>query len=98
MATVERFTEGAIPAGLARRIRSGHSLSLLLTVGTIAAAVSALRAFVVAPLTGHLTGSFEDFPGYLAAGGAVHAGTSPYAGFSASTITMSGFDYPPIVA
>ena len=73
----------------------------------IAAAVAACVAlvavnFVLAPLTGHFTGWFEDFGPILAAGRAANAGADPYAGFIAnaptSLVTNLGFDYMPLVA
>ncbi|MEA2671740.1 MAG: alpha,2-mannosyltransferase, partial [Chloroflexota bacterium] len=83
----------------ASRLRlSPGSLRLLLTAITVAAVVSALQSFVLAPLTGHFSGAFEDFSAYLDGGRAANAGTSPYAGFNGGTITMSGFDYPPLDA
>jgi hypothetical protein len=58
--------------------------------------------FVIAPLTGHFTGQFEDFGPVLAAGRAANAGADPYAGFLAhaptSLVTALGFDYMPLVA
>jgi alpha-1,2-mannosyltransferase len=87
------------PASRALRLRlSPGSLRLLLTAVTAAAVVGALQSFVLAPLTGHFTGAFEDFGVYLDGGRAANAGTSPYAGFDGGTITMSGFDYPPLDA
>src|ERR1700730_11743761 len=86
-------------ASRALRLRlSPGSRRLLLTAVTAAAVVSALQSFVLAPLTGHFTGEFEDFTVYLDGGRAANAGTSPYAAFDAGTITLSGFDSPPLDA
>jgi alpha-1,2-mannosyltransferase len=79
----------------ARRLRQGR---LLLRVAVIAAALVALKAFVIDPLTGHFTGSFEDFSVYLGAAQSIAAGGSPYAHFDPSTVVMSGFIYPPFAA
>jgi alpha-1,2-mannosyltransferase len=71
---------------------------LLLRITVIAAGLVALKAFVVDPLTGHFTGSFEDFSAYLGAARSVAAGGSPYVQFDPSTVVMSGFTYPPFAA
>jgi alpha-1,2-mannosyltransferase len=98
VAIVERPAQRTA-AWRAPRLRlTPRNLRLLLTAASIAAVVGGLQSFVVAPLTGHFTGAFEDFNAYLDAGHAANAGTDPYAGFSASSITMSGFDYPPLDA
>lgn len=73
-------------------------VSLVVTAGAIAAGAAAAYNFVVVPLAGTFAGQFEDFAAYAGAAHAVAAGTSPYAGFDASTIVMSGFDYPPFTA
>jgi alpha-1,2-mannosyltransferase len=78
-----------------RRIRQGR---LLLRIGVVAAALVAVKAFVVDPLTGHFTGSFEDFSAYLGAARSIAAGGSPYVQFDPSTVVMSGFTYPPFAA
>ena len=58
--------------------------------------------FVVAPLTGHFTGRFDDFEPILAAGRAANVGAAPYGGFLAhaptSLVTNLGFDYMPLIA
>lgn len=65
-------------------------------------ALMVLINFVIAPLTGHFTGQFEDFSPILAAGRAASAGADPYAPFAAlaptTLVTHLGFDYLPIVA
>jgi alpha-1,2-mannosyltransferase len=78
-----------------RRLRQGR---LLLRITVIAAGLVALKAFVIDPLTGHFTGSFEDFSAYLGAARSVAAGGSPYVQFDPSTVVMSGFTYPPFAA
>jgi alpha-1,2-mannosyltransferase len=98
VAIVEQAARPAAASSLLRLRLSPRSLRLLLTAVTLAAVAGALQSFVVAPLTGHFTGTFEDFNAYLDAGRAANAGTDPYAGFNAATITMSGFDYPPLDA
>jgi alpha-1,2-mannosyltransferase len=75
-----------------------RTASLLLTAATAAAAVEAFLTFVLAPLRGTFSGEFEDFEAYFQGGRAVADGTNPYAGFDASTVAMSGFDYPPFAA
>jgi hypothetical protein len=73
-------------------------------IGAGAAGCIALVAvnFVLAPLTGHFTGQFEDFGPILAAGRAANSGVDPYAGFivhaPTSLVTALGFDYMPVVA
>ena len=65
-------------------------------------ALFVLIDFVVAPVTGHFTGRFDDFGPILAAGHAANAGTDPYATFLATWHTNMaanlGFDYLPIIA
>lgn len=70
----------------------------MVNVVTAATCVTAFSSFVIAPLAGSFGGAFEDFSGYAQAAHAVATGVSPYAHFSSSTIVMSGFDYPPLVA
>jgi alpha-1,2-mannosyltransferase len=62
------------------------------------AAIVAVKSFVIDPLTGHFGGPFEDFAAYLGAARFIARGVSPYAGFNASTVVMTGFDYPPFAA
>jgi alpha-1,2-mannosyltransferase len=64
----------------------------------VAAIAVGVKSFVVDPLTGHFGGPFEDFSAYLGAARSMAAGGSPYAHFNASTVVMSGFDYPPFAA
>jgi hypothetical protein len=73
-------------------------VSLLLTVGAIAASISAAYNFVVVPLIGSFAGPFEDFSAYAYAAHAVAAGTSPYGAFDGASIVMAGYDYPPFAA
>ncbi|GAC1571635.1 MAG: hypothetical protein NVS3B18_04860 [Candidatus Dormibacteria bacterium] len=73
-------------------------LTLLLTVGAVAAAIGAAYNFVVLPLVGSFSGPFEDFSAYAQAAHLVATGSSPYASFDGATIVMSGFDYPPFAA
>ncbi len=79
----------------ARRLGQGR---LLLRVAVVAAGLVALKAFVIDPLGGHSTGSFEDFSVYLGAARSMAAGGSPYAHFDPGTVVMSGFIYPPFAA
>jgi hypothetical protein len=69
---------------------------------TLGAALLVLLDFVVAPITGHFSGTFDDFGPILAAGHAVNAGTDPYATFLANwrgnMASNLGFDYLPIIA
>jgi hypothetical protein len=69
---------------------------------TAGAALLVLIDFVLAPITGHFTGLFDDFGPILAAGHAANAGADPYAAFLANWPTNMasklGFDYLPIVA
>jgi len=71
---------------------------LVLRVVVVAAGLVALKSFVIDPLTGHFTGSFEDFSAYLGAARSMAAGGSPYAQFDPGTVVMSGFVYPPFAA
>jgi len=88
----ERAVRGRQRSSRVRRIR------LLLLLATAAIFAVALLSFVVDPLTGHFGGPFEDFSAYLGAARSMAAGGSPYAQFNASTVVMSGFDYPPFAA
>jgi alpha-1,2-mannosyltransferase len=71
---------------------------LVLLAGVAVAVVASTASFVVAPLTGHFTGTFEDFFAYLGAARSMAAGGSPYAQFNPSTVVMSGLIYPPFAA
>jgi alpha-1,2-mannosyltransferase len=71
---------------------------LPLILVTMVAALAAMKSFVIDPLTRHFGGSFEDFSPYLGAARSVAAGISPYASFHATTVVLSGFDYPPFAA
>jgi hypothetical protein len=74
----------------------------ILAVATAGAAVTVLLDFVVAPLTGHFSGLFQDFGPIYAAGQAANHGTDPYAFFTAhsstSPVRLLGFDYLPLIA
>ncbi len=69
---------------------------------TTGAALLVIVDFMVAPLTGHFAGSFDDFGPILAAGHAANVGADPYATFLAVAPTQAtsgfGFDYVPLVA
>lgn len=95
---MEKLGGGSPTAWSARLRLSRRSLNALLTVVTVAATAAALRSFVLAPLTGHLTGTYDDFQVYVDAGRAAGSGGNPYTGFSAATVVLHGFIYPPIVA
>jgi alpha-1,2-mannosyltransferase len=78
------------------RLRHGR---LLLRAATVAVVAVSLWMFVVAPLTGHFTGLFEDFRAYIGAARDMAAGHSPYHSFDGSaSVVMTGFDYPPFAA
>ncbi|MGP8161876.1 MAG: glycosyltransferase family 87 protein [Candidatus Dormibacteria bacterium] len=87
-----RTASPALSPQLWRRIR------LLMLLGAAAASLVAVWSFVVQPLTGHFTGTFEDFSAYLGAARSMAAGGSPYAQFDPGTVVMSGFIYPPFAA
>lgn len=70
-------------------------LRLLLRILALGALVLALKSFVLDPLTGHFTGSFDDFGQYLNTARSVASGGSPYAWFSATTPVSAAFAYPP---
>ena len=73
-----------------------------MTAVTAGAALLVIVDFIVAPLTGHFSGSFDDFGPILAAGHAANAGLDPYAPFLAVAPTQatSGlpFDFLPLIA
>ena len=71
---------------------------LLLRVAVVAASLVALKSFVIDPLSGHFTGTFEDFSAYFGAARSIAAGGSPYAQFDPGTVVMSGLIYPPFAA
>lgn len=82
----------------ARPLRLPH-WRLLLRAATAAMVAVALWSFVLAPLTGHFTGEFEDFKAYIGAARDMAAGHSPYTSFDGSaSVVMTGFDYPPFGA
>jgi alpha-1,2-mannosyltransferase len=78
--------------------RRRRQARFLLHFTVLAASLVALKAFVIDPITGHFTGSFEDYSAYIGAAKSVAAGGSPYAHFDPATVTMSGFTYPPFAA
>jgi len=71
---------------------------LLVRALLVAAAAVAVKSFVVDPLTGHFSGSSEDFAAYLGAARSMAGGGSPYAQFDPSTVVIAGFIYPPFAA
>jgi hypothetical protein len=85
--------------GGSRRGRLARAALIGLTAG---AALLVIVDFIVAPVTGHFSGLFEDFGPILAAGHAANAGADPYATFLANWRTNMaanlGFDYLPVVA
>jgi hypothetical protein len=85
--------------GGSRRERLARAAVTAVTAG---AALLVLIDFILAPVTGHFSGSFDDFGPILAAGHAANAGADPYAAFLANWRTNMaanlGFDYLPIVA
>ena len=81
-----------------RTPRRRRQARLILHLAVVAASLVALKAFVIDPITGHFSGSFEDFSAYIGAARSMAAGGSPYAGFSSATVVMSGFTYPPFAA
>jgi hypothetical protein len=100
--TAERGWRAATLLGLrggARRERLAHAAVVAVTAG---AALLVFIDFILAPITGHFSGSFDDFGPILAAGHAANAGTDPYATFLANWRTSMaanlGFDYLPVVA
>jgi alpha-1,2-mannosyltransferase len=81
-----------------RPLRLPHA-RLLLRATTVVVVAVTLWLFVVAPLTGHFSGQFEDFRAYLAAARDMAAGHSPYRSFDGQfSVVMTGFDYPPFGA
>ncbi len=87
------------PEGGPRSERLARAALLAVTAGT---ALLVLIDFVLAPITGHFSGVFDDFGPILAAGHAANLGADPYALFLANWPTNMasnlGFDYLPIVA
>jgi len=83
------------PAG---GLRLPHGRALL-RAATAAIVALSVWLFVVAPLTGHFGGQFEDFRAYLTAARDMAAGRSPYTSFNGGTsVVLQGFDYPPFGA
>ena len=87
------------PRGGSRSGRLGRAALLAVTGGAV---LLVLIDFVLAPITGHFSGAFDDFGPILAAGHAANSGADPYAMFLANWRTNMaanlGFDYLPIVA
>jgi alpha-1,2-mannosyltransferase len=80
------------------RLRVPH-WRLLLRAATAAVVLVSVWLFVLAPLTGHFSGQFEDFRAYIGAARDMAAGHSPYRSFDGNvSVVMSGFDYPPFGA
>jgi alpha-1,2-mannosyltransferase len=84
--------------GVAAAPRLVRRIRMVLLVAAAVAVVASIAFFVVAPLTGHFSGPFEDFSAYLGAARSMAAGGSPYAQFTPSTVVMSGLIYPPFAA
>ena len=88
----------ARPAPRRPALRIPHG-RLLLRAAAVAVVAMSLWLFVVAPLTGHFTGLFEDFRAYQSAARDMAAGHSPYTSFNGqASVVMTGFDYPPFGA
>ena len=88
--------------GLRGESRSRRLATAAVTAVALGAAVLVLADFVVAPLSGHFGGNFDDFGPILAAGHAANTGADPYAAFLANwrsnPTSVLGFDYLPLVA
>jgi hypothetical protein len=89
-------------AGLRHLPRRQRIVRALVIATTVGCALMVLLNFVIAPLTGHFTGQFEDFNPILYAGRAASSGSDPYGLFYPqvkTTLVMHlAFDYLPIVA
>jgi alpha-1,2-mannosyltransferase len=85
---------------LRRSLASTYVWRTVIRAAAVAAAVYGAFVFVIAPLTGHFAGEFEDFGAYLGAAQASAAHADIYAAFThqAQNVALSGFDYPPVVA
>ena len=72
----------------------------VLRAAALAAGAYGFLVFVIAPLTGHFNGEFEDFNAYLGAAQASAAHGDIYGAFTqqSQNVALSGFDYPPLVA
>jgi alpha-1,2-mannosyltransferase len=87
----------ATPALPRLSLATGGGRALVRLAAVLAGAV-ALKSFVIDPLTGHFSGSFEDFSAYMGAARSMAHGGSPYAQFDPTTVVMGGFVYPPFAA
>lgn len=95
---VQQANAIARPAPRRTGLRIPHG-RLLLHAATAAIVAVSVWLFVVAPLTGHFTGQFEDFRAYIGAARDMAAGHSPYTAFDGNaSVVMTGFDYPPFAA
>src|ERR1700724_2854268 len=85
---------------LRRSLASAYVWRTVIRAAAVAAAMYGAFVFVIAPLTGHFAGEFEDFGAYLGAAQASAAHADIYAAFThqAQNVALSGFDYPPVVA
>ncbi|MBV8301396.1 MAG: DUF2029 domain-containing protein, partial [Candidatus Dormibacteraeota bacterium] len=85
---------------VSRALRRPRLWRTVLLAAAIAAGIAGADVFVLAPLTGHFSGAFEDYAAYLGAAQAAAAHTDIYAAFvqQNQNVALSGFDYPPVVA
>ena len=85
---------------LRQSLGSAYVWRTVIRAAAVPAAVYGVLVFVIAPLTGHFGGEFEDFGAYLGAAQASAAHSDIYAAFTQQTqnVALSGFDYPPVVA
>lgn len=88
--------------GLDAERQTERLLRALLAAAVLGSAALVLANFVIAPLTGHFAGWFEDFGPILYAGHAANTGGDIYGAFVPnsrdSLVTNLGFDYLPLVA
>jgi alpha-1,2-mannosyltransferase len=89
-------------AELNRLPRKQRIVRALVIAATLGCALMVLLTFVIAPLTGHFTGQFEDFNPILYAGRAASSGADPYGLFypqvKTTLIMHLAFDYLPLIA
>jgi len=85
---------------LRQSLGSAYVWRTVIRAAAVLAAVYGVFVFVIAALTGHFGGEFEDFGAYLGAAQASAAHSDIYAAFTQQTqnVALSGFDYPPVVA
>ena len=83
-----------------RGLSGARVFRTVLRAAAVSAAIYGVLVFVLAPLSGHFAGEFEDFNAYLGAARAAAAHGDIYAAFTQQTqnVALSGFDYPPFVA